>query len=229
MTEFIINIYNFLVDLYQHIPGIPEGVTYAIFGIKKKKKKAKKALASANQQIEESLAQANIDDIGGPNAETEGLELVTDENAIPGTDTPEVPYLPQFPYTGNQIILNSDRLHLNAKNDFILLNSKKSISLAAPGSINIDSEGSFIVNANKIKLGIGEQSNSPLVKGDKLQELLVSCAQFFQLISEAIEDAEDSIGGKQADQKIASKNLSQLSKTIITALPNIISTQNFTK
>ena len=229
MTEFIINIYNFLVDLYQHIPGIPEGVTYAIFGIKKKKKKAKKALASANQQIEESLAQANIDDIDGPNAETEGLELVTDENAIPGTDTPEVPYLPQFPYTGNQIILNSDRLHLNAKNDFILLNSKKSISLAAPGSINIDSEGSFIVNANKIKLGIGEQSNSPLVKGDKLQELLVSCAQFFQLISEAIEDAEDSIGGKQADQKIASKNLSQLSKTIITALPNIISTQNFTK
>ena len=229
MTEFIINTYNFLVDLYQHIPGIPEGVTYAIFGIKKKKKKAKRALASANQQIDESLSQANIDDIGGPNAETEGLELVTDENAIPGTDTPEVPYLPQFPYTGNQIILNSDRLHLNAKNDFILLNSKKSISLAAPGSINIDSEGSFIVNANKIKLGIGEQSNSPLVKGDKLQELLVSCAQFFQLISEDIEDAEDSIGGKQADQKIASKNLSQLSKTIITALPNIISTQNFTK
>jgi hypothetical protein len=229
MIEFIIDIYNLLVELYQHIPGIPEGITYAIFGIKKKKKKAKKALAAANQQIEASLAQANIDDIGGPNAETEGLELVTDENAIPGTDTPEVPYLPQFPYTGNQIILNSDRLHLNAKNDFILLNSKKSISLAAPGSINIDSEGSFVVNANKIKLGIGEQSNSPLVKGDKLQELLVSCAQFFQLISEAIEDAEDSIGGKQADQKIASKNLSQLSKTIITALPNIISTQNFTK
>ena len=229
MIEFIIDIYNLLIDLYQYIPGIPEGITYAIFGIKKKKKKAKKALAAANQQIEASLAQANIDDIGGPNAETEGLELVTDENAIPGTDTPEVPYLPQFPYTGNQIILNSDRLHLNAKNDFILLNSKKSISLAAPGSINIDSEGSFVVNANKIKLGIGEQSNSPLVKGDKLQELLVSCAQFFQLISEAIEDAEDSIGGKQADQKIASKNLSQLSKTIITALPNIISTQNFTK
>ena len=157
------------------------------------------------------------------------MNLLKTKNAIPGTDTPEVPFLPQFPYTGNQIILNSDRLHLNAKNDFILLNSKKSISLAAPGSINIDSEGSFVVNANKIKLGIGEQSNSPLVKGDKLQELLVSCAQFFQLISEAIEDAEDSIGGKQADQKIASKNLSQLSKTIITALPNIISTQNFTK
>ncbi len=229
MIEFLINIYNLLIDLYQYIPDLPEGVTYAIFGIKKKKKKAKRALADANRQIEESLAQANIDDIGGPNAETDGLELVTDENAIPGTNTPEVPFLPQFPYTGNQIILNSDRLHLNAKNDFILLNSKKSISLAAPGSINIDSEGSFIVNANKIKLGIGEQSNSPLVKGDKLQELLVSCAQFFQLIAEAIEDAEDSIGGKQADQKIASKNLSQLSKTIITALPNIISTQNFTK
>lgn len=229
MTEFIINTYNFLVDLYQHIPGIPEGVTYAIFGIKKKKRKAKRALASANQQIDESLSQANIDDVGGPNAETEGLELVTDGNAIPGTDTPEVPYLPQFPYTGNQIILNSDRLHLNAKNDFILLNSKKSISLAAPGSINIDSEGSFIVNANKIKLGIGEQSNHPLVKGDKLQELLISCATFFQLVAEAISEAEDSIGGKSATDKIASKNLSQLSKTIITVLPDIVSNQNFTK
>lgn len=229
MINIIIDIYTFLVDLYQYTPGIPEGVTYAIFGIKKKKKKAKKALASANQQIEESLAQGNIGDIGGPNANTEGTEFITDSDVIPGTDTPEVPYIPSFPYSGTQIILNSDRLHLNAKNDFILLNSKKSISLAAPGSINVDTEGTFIVNANKIRLGIGEQANHPLVKGDKLQELFISCATFFQKVAEAIAEAEDSIGGKSATDKIASKNLSQLSKTIITVLPDIVSDQNFTK
>jgi len=229
MLQFFIDIYNFLVDLYQNIPGIPEGVTYAIIGIKKKIKKAKKKVAASNQQVEEAVAQADVGDTGGPNVTTEGTEFITDSDVIPGTDIPEVPYIPSFPYSGTQIILNSDRLHLNAKNDFILLNSKKSISLAAPGSINIDTEGTFIVNANKIKLGIGEQANHPLVKGDKLQELLISCATFFQLVAEAIEDAEDSIGGKSADEKIASKNLSQLAKTIITVLPDIVSNQNFTK
>ena len=229
MVNIIVDIYNILVELYQHIPGIPEGITYAIFGLKKKKKKAKRQLASANQQIDESLAQANIDDTGDPNVETQGSEFITDSNVIPGTDTPEVPYIPSFPYEGAQIILNSDRLHLNAKNDFILLNSKKSISLAAPGSINVDTEGTFIVNANKIRLGIGTQANHPLVKGDKLQELFISCATFFQKVAEALEDAEDSIGGKSADEKMASKNLSQLAKTIITVLPDIVSNQNFTK
>ena len=225
MTEFIINTYNFLVDLYQHIPGIPEGVTYAIFGIKKKKKKAKRELA----KLDKIPGVDGLEDSGGPNVTTEGTEFVTDSDVIPGTDTPEVPYIPSFPYSGTQIILNSDRLHLNAKNDFILLNSKKSISLAAPGSINVDTEGTFIVNANKIRLGIGTQANHPLVKGDKLQELFISCATFFQKVAEALEDAEDSIGGKSADEKIASKNLSQLAKTIITVLPDIVSNQNFTK
>jgi DNA replication initiation complex subunit (GINS family) len=225
MINIIIDIYNFLVDLYQNIPGIPEGVTYAIFGIKKKKKKAKRELAKLDNIP--GIEGPQVSD--GPNVTTEGTEFVTDSNVIPGTDTPEVPYIPSFPYEGAQIILNSDRLHLNAKNDFILLNSKKSISLAAPGSINVDTEGTFIVNANKIRLGIGEQANHPLVKGDKLQELFISCATFFQKVAEAIEEAEDSIGGKQADQKIASKNLSQLSKTILTVLPDIVSNQNFTK
>lgn len=225
MINIIIDIYNLLVDLYQCIPGVPEGVTYAIFGIKKKKKKAKRELA----KLDKIPGIDGLEDSGGPNVTTEGTEFVTDSDVIPGTDTPEVPYIPSFPYSGTQIILNSDRLHLNAKNDFILLNSKKSISLAAPGSINVDTEGTFIVNANKIRLGIGGQANHPLVKGDKLQELFISCATFFQAVAEAIEDAEDSIGGKSATDKIASKNLSQLSKTIITVLPDIVSNQNFTK
>ena len=225
MINIIIDIYTFLVDLYQNIPGIPEGVTYAIFGIKKKKKKAKKELAKLDNIP--GIEGPQVSD--GPNVTTEGTEFITDSNVIPGTDTPEVPYIPSFPYEGAQIILNSDRLHLNAKNDFILLNSKKSISLAAPGSINVDTEGTFIVNANKIRLGIGEQANHPLVKGDKLQELFISCATFFQKVAEAIEEAEDSIGGTSATDKIASKNLSQLSKTILTVLPDIVSNQNFTK
>ena len=224
MINIIIDIYDILVDLYQQFLGVPEGITYALFGIKKKKKKAKKALASLNNIPGTDGLAAGSD----PNADTEQIEFETG-GVILGTDTPEVPYIPSFPYEGTQIILNSDRLHLNAKNDFIILNSKKSISLAAPGSINVDTEGAFIINANKIRLGIGNQANHPLVKGDKLQELLTSCATFFQLVAEAIEDAEDSLGGKSASDKIASKNLSQLAKTIITNLPDIISKQNFTK
>jgi len=234
MIDIIYDIFNQLVDLYQQFFGVPEGVTYALFG-SRKKKKAKKKLKKAEQQIGAvdlggGVDTSAIDSIPNDfNSDFETTELVTDTGVIPGTDIPEIPYVPSFPYTGQQIILNSGRLHLNAKDDFIILNSKKSISLAAPGSINIDTEGAFIVNAQKIRLGIGDQANHPLVYGDKLYEMFVTMARLFQNVAEAIEDAEDTLGGKSAEDKIASQNLKQIVKIILTNTPEILSKQNFTQ
>ena len=70
-------------------------------------------------------------------------------------------YVPAQPnvYQGKQIVINSDRVLFNAKNDSILLFADKSIGLNTQGSINIDNKGLFVVNAKKeIYLGISTRS-----------------------------------------------------------------------
>ena len=227
--EFIIEIYNLLVELFQYSFGIPEGITYAIFGIKKKKKKAKKALAKANREIEAGLSQANLDsipsDTGGNVPQTE----IVDGEAQAGKDDPAVPFKPQFPYLGRQIILNSGRLHLNAADDFILINSTKSISLAAPGSVNVDTEGGFVVNAGTIKLGIGDQAEHPLVYGDVLAEILLKFTVQMQKVQKFLELSVDSSGAPISGNTQAGTALKTLVKDVDNLSQQLLSTKNFTQ
>ena len=90
-------------------------------------------------------------------------------------------YVPEQPnqYQGRQIILNSDRILFNAKQDSVLLYADKSIGLNTAGTINFDTaeNGRFIVNSPLIQLGMEEisydgQKSDPLdsaVLGDKLE------------------------------------------------------------
>lgn len=80
-------------------------------------------------------------------------------------------------YSGNQVILNSDRLIFNAKEDSILLYSDKAIGFSTNGSIHFDTGtdknlSRFIVNTPNIYLGL-QYDNSlptePAVKGDTLE------------------------------------------------------------
>ena len=88
-------------------------------------------------------------------------------------------------FVGNQIILNSDRLVFNAKNDHILLSSNNSISLNAPTSVNIDSP-QFTIAGGNIHLG-DKNATEPLLKGEvtiaQLSKMLDALIQFFQLYS----------------------------------------------
>ena len=73
-------------------------------------------------------------------------------------------YKPAQPnaYQGKQIILNSDRILFNAKNDSVLIYADKSINLNSQGTMNFDNEGLFVVNSNnEIYLGLKGK------KGDK--------------------------------------------------------------
>ena len=49
-------------------------------------------------------------------------------------------YIPQAPgsYQGNQVLINSDRLIFNAKEDSILLFSDKAIGFSTNGSFHFD-------------------------------------------------------------------------------------------
>ena len=92
-------------------------------------------------------------------------------------------YTPEAPgtYQGNQVILNSDRLLFNAKEDSILLFSKEAIGFSTKGSFHFDTspdgdQSKFVINSPKIYLGLDENNEyptQPAVLGDELEEVLV--------------------------------------------------------
>ena len=103
-------------------------------------------------------------------------------------------YKPDAPeiYQGKQVIINSDRLLFNAKDDSILLFSNKAIGFSTNGSIHFDTsdkkEGDesskFIINSPNIYLGLdykGEFPTEPAVLGDYLGDVwlddLLECVE----------------------------------------------------
>jgi len=95
-------------------------------------------------------------------------------------------------YSGKQILINSDRLIFNAKDDSILLFSNKAIGFSTNGSFHFDTgeeeNSKFIVNAPKIYLGLKEDdslANEPALLGNLTEEWLIS---FIELIEQILID-----------------------------------------
>jgi hypothetical protein len=69
-------------------------------------------------------------------------------------------------YQGKQVLINSDRLVFNAKNDSILLYSDKVIGFSTNGSFHFDTssnkdKSNFIVNSPNIYLGLEFDNSLP--------------------------------------------------------------------
>ena len=101
--------------------------------------------------------------------------------------------LPPETYQGNQVIINSDRLVFNAKEDSILLFSDKAIGFSTNGSFHFDTspdedESKFVVNSPNIYLGL-EFNNTlpeqPAVLGD---DLISSLTDILEAISKVYQD-----------------------------------------
>lgn len=95
-------------------------------------------------------------------------------------------YIPEHPniYQGSQVIINSDRLIFNAKEDSILLYSDKAIGFSTNGSFHFDTsnddDNKFIINAPNIYLGLRNTALpvEPAVLGIQLEEVLVELIDF---------------------------------------------------
>ena len=77
-------------------------------------------------------------------------------------------------FTGNQVIITSDRLIFNSKTDNIIISTKKDIVLSSSGAVHINvgptsgatvDKNLLIVNAPKIQLGLN--NTEPVAKGQK--------------------------------------------------------------
>ena len=71
MIEFIIDIWINIVDLYQQFFGVPEGITYALFG-SKKRKRAKKKMKEAEKSFDTPEIK-ELDSLSTSNPKVEGV------------------------------------------------------------------------------------------------------------------------------------------------------------
>jgi len=103
-------------------------------------------------------------------------------------------FIPEEPniFQGKQILIDSDRLIFNAREDALLMYSDKAIGFSTNGNFHFDTDNSgdtkFIVNAPNIYLGLqnpetGELPTEPAVLGHELQALLTQILDLFDMMS----------------------------------------------
>jgi lipopolysaccharide assembly outer membrane protein LptD (OstA) len=136
-------------------------------------------------------------------------------------------YKPDFPYLGEQIIINSGRVTLNSKDDSIFLFAKKAIGFSSVGNIHFDSDGDTIMNSNKIYLGL--DANEPLIKGTQLVNLLNRLLESLNNFSQVIQSATDSNNISILAAATAGDTLAKDITKIKSLINTITSKQNFTK
>ena len=135
-------------------------------------------------------------------------------------------YKPDFPYLGNQIIINSGRVILNSKDDSIFLFAKTAIGFSSAGTINFDSDDKFIVNSPQIHLGL--DSVEPLVKGNQLELILNDILDSLNNLGKRLSKTRDSNGIYLTNIVTASKSLRGDIKRLRPLIKDILSKQNFT-
>jgi len=225
MVEFIIDIWSNIADLYQQFFGVPEGITYAFFGAKKKKKKAKEALEEAQKQLGDINIDAEGDGlIPSTKVQIEGLPNLDDETAIADNSIspPTTTYTPEFPYRGNQIIIDSDRVLINSKNDSTFIVGKKAVGISTQGTFNVDSGGKTIINSPEIYLGL--EASHPIVQGDRLAIILVEFLKVLdQVVCEDLKIATDSNNTNIATVNRAGKALQKAARSLAKRIPSTLS------
>lgn len=141
------------------------------------------------------------------------------------------PYVPEPPdkYKGKQVILNSDRLLFNAKEDSVLIFSKKAIGLSSAGTLNFDSDKEMIVSSPKIYLGV--KATEPLLLGNSTVDLLKEVFTSLNALSIALSKMKIYVGdveyipGSVIDP---SNRLNATIEKVLTEIDKIKSKQNFT-
>ena len=208
MIEFILDI----------LLNYPEGISFAILGLRKKRRKAEKII----RDLESTLDGINAIDIDN---NVEDIPQF-DSDVTRTTTSPQAPeastYKPEFPYRGRQIIIDSGRVLLNAKDDSVFIIGDKAVGISTNGTFNIDSGGKTIINSPQIDLGL--DAKHPIIKGD---EFLSIFQQFLLVINQItvpeLEEATDSNDVKIASVNRAGEGLRKATEALSELLPGVLS------
>jgi hypothetical protein len=110
---------------------------------------------------------------------------ISNENFVSYTTPPTIP----SQFTSPQIILNSDRIILNAKSDSILISGQNSVGLSSNNSINIEAKQIYL-DGTDIRLGRKDASQSVL-KGNDTVEYLKILINELKNITEALKTIQN--------------------------------------
>jgi hypothetical protein len=88
-------------------------------------------------------------------------------------------------FTSPQIILNSSRVVINAKDDSILISGQQSVGISSNSSVNIESKQVYIDGID-VRLGSAD-ATQPVLKGNDTVELLKQLTTIMQGISQILQ------------------------------------------
>jgi hypothetical protein len=111
---------------------------------------------------------------------------IANENFVSYTTPPTTP----SQFVNPQIILNSDRIVLNAKTDSVLISGQNSVSISSNNSVNIESTSEIDIASKLVKLGSANASQAVL-RGDETVEYLKILITELQNLSEALKVIQD--------------------------------------
>jgi len=114
---------------------------------------------------------------------------IANENFISYTTSPTTP----SQFSNPQIILNSDRIVLNAKTDSVLISGEKSVGISSNGSVNVDASSHYI-SSNDIKLG-SKNATQPVLLGDNAVDFLRDLTFAVKELAQVLEVQRDYPGG----------------------------------
>jgi hypothetical protein len=114
---------------------------------------------------------------------------IANENFVSYTTPPTTP----SQFASPQIILNSDRIVLNAKTDSILISGQNSVGISSNNSVNIEAKQIYL-DGNDIRLGNKNASQSAL-KGDITVEYLKILITELKNLTEVLKTVQDWPGG----------------------------------
>ncbi len=114
---------------------------------------------------------------------------IANENFVSYTTPPTTP----AQYANPQIIFNSDRVVINAKNDSVLISGQNSVGIFSNGSVNIDASSHYI-SSNNIKLG-SKNATQPVLLGDNTVDLLIELTEAVKNLASILQVQRDYPGG----------------------------------
>jgi len=125
-------------------------------------------------------------------------------------------------YSSNQIILNSGRLVLNAKNDSLILLANQSIQLSCNDTVGIDAKH-ITLASDMVYLGSSNDPNlQSLVLGEKLNFVLKDISTFLDTLNIAFKTAIDSNGAPI----VSLNSIAESAKTLSDDIKNIVDGNN---
>jgi len=138
-------------------------------------------------------------------------------------------YIPDFPYLGDHIIINSGRVTLNSKDDSIFLFAKEAIGFSSAGVINFDCDDTLTINAPLIHLGLETDVErlQPAIKGNNLVFLLEQLLSSLQDLGAGLAYATDSNGVEIPSITVPGENIAFDATNLLTSLEGLKSNKTF--